>query len=65
MKIFIIILMFVVTLCAMYYIAENGREVKVGLSTASRHLTSTGCVAVAIIAVAYDVVSLYLLVCGV
>lgn len=61
MNIFIIIIMLIVTVYGITEISENGRAVKIGNTTSTRHLTSVGCITVAIITVAYDIVSLYLL----
>lgn len=64
MKVLIIILMLISTIYAISCIAENGKEVKVGDTTASKHLTKLGCIAIAIVAVAYDIANVYLLVHG-
>ena len=65
MKVLIIALMFIVTLFAIYSIEEKGTEVKVGDVTASRYLSKMGCVTITIVAVVYDLTSIYLLMCGV
>jgi hypothetical protein len=62
MKIFLIIIMFLVSVYAINDIAERGRVVKVGSVIAQRTLPAAGCISIAIIAVACDLACLYLIV---
>ena len=62
MKLLIVIFMFLITIFSVQSIVEKAREVKVGNETISRSLTNAGCIALAFIAVAYDVACLFLLV---
>lgn len=62
MKIFIIILMFLVTIFTTNIISENGKAVRVeNTVTGFRHLTNASCISIAIIAVAFNAACVYLL----
>lgn len=62
MQVFLIIMMFLVSVYGVNMIAENGRVIKVGEVTTTSYLTALSSIAIAVITVAYDVVTLYLLV---
>ena len=62
MKILIIILMFIMTVYGVSTIADAARKVKIGSTTANRFMTGAGCIAIALITIAYNAASLYLLV---
>ena len=61
-KILILVGMFLMTGVALNYLQENGKKVQVGEVVTSRYLTNAACIAIAIIVVAYDVLSVYMLV---
>ena len=62
MKIFLIIIMFIVSVYAINDIAEHGKTVQVNGVSAQRHLTAWGCISIAIITVVCDLACLYLIV---
>lgn len=62
MKLFIILLMFFMSLYSTDNIVDNEKKVEVGEATVSRQLTVAGCVALTVITVAFDAACLYLLV---
>ena len=59
--IIITIIMFIATIYAISVIQENGKEVNVGAATCTRHITTAGCIAIVLIAVAFDVACVYIL----
>ena len=64
MKIFIIILMFIKSVCAAATIAENGKAVKVeNTVTGFRHLTAASCISIAVITTGFNAACVYLLAC--
>lgn len=63
MKVFIIILMFFMTVYAINLIVENGKAVKVGETmTGFRHLTAAAHIAIALLGISFNGACLYLLV---
>lgn len=57
----ITILMFLATVYAISVIQENGKEVTVGATTCTRHITTAGCIAIVLIAAAFDAACVYIL----
>ena len=62
MKVFIILLMFVMTLYSAGSIVDNEKIVEIGEATVRTNLTVAGCMALMVITVAFDAACLYLLV---
>ena len=62
LKVAIFVAMFLMTIGAMNYLAENGKKVQVSEVVTSKYLTNATCVAIAVITVAYDVLSVFLIV---
>ena len=64
MKIFIIILMFLISLFTANVIAENGKAVRVeNTVTGFRHLTAASCISIAVITTGFNAACVYLLAC--
>lgn len=59
-KVVIFVGMFFMTIGALQYLQENGKEVQVSEVVTRRYLTNAACVAIAVITVAYDVLSVYI-----
>lgn len=64
MKVFLIILMLIVTVYAIECIVNNGKEVEVGKTKVRRYISSVGCIAIALIAIAFNIMCVYLMVFG-
>ena len=58
----ITIAMFLVTVFGINTISEKGRKIEVGGVTTTSHLTNVACIVIAVITVAFDLVSLYVLI---